>query len=50
MMKELEQIKEELRKMKESFNSTLEEMEKENSWSPKVKASGEDRGSFFFKV
>ena len=31
MMKELEQIKEELRKMKESFNSTLEEMEKENS-------------------
>ena len=30
-MKELEQIKEELRKMKESFNSTLEEMEKENS-------------------
>ena len=35
MMKELEQNKEELRKMKESFDSKLEEMEKEISRLPK---------------
>ena len=48
MMKELEQNKEELRKIKESFDSKLEELEKENSQSPKVKPSGEVRVSFFF--
>ena len=48
MMKELEQNKEELRKMKESFDSKLEEMEKDNSWSRKVNPSGEVRVSFFF--
>ena len=48
MIKELEQNKEELRKMKESFDSKLEEMEKDNSWSRKVNPSGEVRVSFFF--
>ena len=46
-MKELEQNKEELRKMKESFHSKVEELEKENSWTSKVIPSEEVRVIFF---
>ena len=46
MMKELQQNKEELRKMKESFHDKLEELEKENSRTSKVIHSEEVRVSF----